>query len=318
MSLNKVGKKKYHTGLVIPPKVMECLVMDHWHFRLLSSSPSFCWVLYVPLIWAFDTTNVYRARRTFFGAKAAGDSPTERPGTTALRHRGNNVHKKGEEKKLSILSTEKGLCNATYSSADINLSPFYFNNKHQVLNMDRSADLLVSPQGYLLLLTSFVWISCWFNRHCEDDMLINDPGYLFGIGLFLICPLSLISNTRAHVHRHAYIQSPTGTGCGDLFSWRSLLCLLLFALKGTNSIHSCDKKAVIHKNKRGRRKEIESRRRKGRKMWQSRRKQTDEEEQKNLENAKIWDKVEHNDWAAVHKGVKGCSCATDVLLSLGL
>lgn len=60
---------KHHTqcaGLVIPPKVMECLVMDHWHFRLLSPSPSFCWMFYVPLIWAYDTTNVYRARRTFF------------------------------------------------------------------------------------------------------------------------------------------------------------------------------------------------------------------------------------------------------------
>lgn len=125
---------------------------------------------------------------------------------------------------------------------------FIFNNKHQVPSTDRRADLLVSPQGYLILLTSFVWISCWFNRHCEDDMLINDPGCLFGIGLFLICPLSLISNTRAQTHIQ-YIQSPTGTGGGDLFSWRSILCLLLFALKGTNSIHSYDKKAVIHKTK---------------------------------------------------------------------
>lgn len=113
---------------------------------------------------------------------------------------------------------------------------------------DRSADLLVSPQGYLILLTSFVSITCWFNRHREDDMLINDPGYLFGIGLFLICPLSLISNTHAQTHIQ-YIQSPTGTGGGDLFSWRSLLCLLLFALKGTNSIHSDDKRAVIHENR---------------------------------------------------------------------
>lgn len=184
--------------------------------------------------------------------------------------------------------------------------------------MDSSADLLVSPQGYLLLLTSFVWISCWFNRHCEDDMLINDPGYLFGIGLFLICPLSLISNTRAHVHRHTYIQSPTGTGDGDLFSWRSLLCLLLFALKGTNSIHSYDKKAVIHKNKEreeegDRRQEAGGRRRKGRKVWLSRRKQTDEEEHKNLLNATIWYKVKHNGWAVVLLGVEGCSCTWGVL-----
>lgn len=112
----------------------------------------------------------------------------------------------------------EGFCTSPYSTADTNLSPFYFNNKHQVPSMDSSAGLLVLPQGYLLLLTSFVWISCWFNRHCEDDMLINDPGYLFGIGLFLICPLSLISNTCAHVHRHTYIQSPTGTGGSDLFS----------------------------------------------------------------------------------------------------
>lgn len=66
-----------------------------------------------------------------------------------------------------------------------------------------------------------------------------------GIGLFLICPLSLISISRTQIHS----QSPTATGGGDLFSWRSLLCLLLFALKGTNSIHSYDNKAVIHKNK---------------------------------------------------------------------
>lgn len=123
----------------------------------------------------------------------------------------------------AILSTSnlnlafEGLCIATYSAANINLSPFYFSNKHQVPSTDRSADLLVSPQGYLILLTSFVSISCWFNRHCEDDMLINDPGYLFGIGLFLICPLSLISNTHAQTHIQ-YIQSPTGTGGGDLFS----------------------------------------------------------------------------------------------------
>lgn len=166
---------------------------------------------------------------------------------------------------------------------------------------DRSADPLVSPQGYLILLTSFVWISCWFNRHCEDDMLINDPGCLFGIGLFLICPLSLISNTRAQTHIQ-YIQSPTGTGGGDLFSWRSLLCLLLFALKGTNSIHSYDKKAVIHKNKE--RKEIGGRRWKGRKMWLPRRKQTDEEENWNLLNATIRYK-EHNGRASCAWGSWG-------------
>lgn len=73
--------------------------------------------------------------------------------------------------------TFESLCIATYSAVNINLSPFYFNNKHQVPSMDRSADLLVSPQGYLILLTSFVCISCWFNRHCRDDMLINDPGH---------------------------------------------------------------------------------------------------------------------------------------------
>ncbi len=127
------------------------------------------------------------------------------------------------EKEASILSMYnlnlafEGLCIATYSTTDINLSPFYFNNKHRVPGTDRSADPLVSPQGYLILLTSFVWISCWFNRHCEDDMLINDPGCLFGIGLFFICPLSLISNTRAQTHIQ-YVQSPTGTGGGDLFS----------------------------------------------------------------------------------------------------
>lgn len=139
-------------------------------------------------------------------------------------------------------------CIATYSAADSNISPFNFNNQHQVPSMDSSADLLVSPQGYLLLLTSFVSISCWFNRHREDDMLINDPGYLFGIGLFLTCPFSLISNTHAD-SRLTNIQSPKGTGGGDLFSWRSLLCLLLFVVKGTNSIHSYDKNAVIHKDK---------------------------------------------------------------------
>lgn len=70
---------------------------------------------------------------------------------------------------------------------------------HQVPIMDTTEDLLVLPQGYLLTLTSFVWYSCWFNRHSENDMLINDPRYLFGIGLFLICPLSLISNTHSHM-----------------------------------------------------------------------------------------------------------------------
>lgn len=87
--------RKHHiqcAGLVIPLKVIECLVMDHWHFRVLSPNPSFCWMLHAPLIWAFDTTNVYRARRTYFGAKASGNSPTDYPGTNALRHRGNNIH----------------------------------------------------------------------------------------------------------------------------------------------------------------------------------------------------------------------------------
>lgn len=44
-------------------------------------------------------------------------------------------------------------------------------------------------------------------------MIINDPGYLFGIGLLLlICALRLISSARAHVHGHTYNQPPTGTG----------------------------------------------------------------------------------------------------------
>lgn len=125
----------------------------------------------------------------------------------------------------------------TYSTADINLSPFYFNNKQQVPSTDTSVDLLVSPQGYLLLLTSFVWISCWFNRHCEDDMLINDPGYIFGIGLFLICPLSLISNTRAHVHTctHAHVHRHTYSTSNPHQGQEVAICFP----EGPHSVYCC-------------------------------------------------------------------------------
>lgn len=140
-------------------------------------------ILLVPLIWAFDTINVCRAWRTFLVLKLLG------------------IHL-----QTFILANKKGLCNSIYTTADINFWPFYFNNKHQVPNTDRSTDLLLSPQGYLLLLRSFVWISCRFNRHCEDGMLINDPWYLFGIGLFLICPLSLISNIP-YVHTCTYTHT---------------------------------------------------------------------------------------------------------------
>lgn len=47
-----------------------------------------------------------------------------------------------------------------------------------------------------------------------------------------------------HTHTHNF-TIPSRDGNGDLFSCRSSLCLLLFALKGTNSIHSYDKKALI-------------------------------------------------------------------------
>lgn len=42
--------------------------------------------------------------------------------------------------------------------------------------MDSTAGPQVTPQADLILLTSFVLISYWFNRYHRDDMLINDPG----------------------------------------------------------------------------------------------------------------------------------------------
>lgn len=98
-------------GLVVSPKVMECLVMDHWHFRLLSPNLSLL-KLHVLLIWAFVTTNAYRARRTFSGTKAVGNSPTDRPAQMP----------KGGEEKIYMWNEQGGQEGAILSTSNLNLA----------------------------------------------------------------------------------------------------------------------------------------------------------------------------------------------------
>lgn len=81
----------------------------------------------------------------------------------------------------------------------------YFNKQHQVPSMDSTAPSLTT--GLLNIIKIICLDLSCFNGRCEDDILINDPECLFGTGLFLICPLSLISNSRARTR----VQSPKGT-----------------------------------------------------------------------------------------------------------
>lgn len=79
----------------------------------------------------------------------------------------------------------------------------------------------------------------WFSKHYEDGTVINDRGILPCFGLFL----SATSPPSAPSFWTS-LNPQKGRGV-YLFSTRLPLCLLLFALKGTNSIHSCDIKALI-------------------------------------------------------------------------
>lgn len=79
----------------------------------------------------------------------------------------------------------------------------------------------------------------WFSKHYEDGMVINDRRILSCFGLFL----SATSPPSAPSFWTS-LNPQQGRGV-YLFSTRLPHCLLLFALKGTNSIHSCDIKALI-------------------------------------------------------------------------
>lgn len=79
----------------------------------------------------------------------------------------------------------------------------------------------------------------WFSKHYEDGMVINDRRIppCFSLFLSATSPPSAPSFWTS-------LNPQQGRGI-YLFSTRLPHCLLLFALKGTNSIHSCDIKALI-------------------------------------------------------------------------